>query len=167
MKVDIYTTPTCGYCHQAKRYLKELGVNFTEYDVSRDRAAADEMVRLTGQGGVPVIVVGGEVVIGFNRARLEQLLTAPGSGCRPRVGLRVANASRYSEHQGAYVGEVEGGSSAERAGLRQGDVIVSIDSNRIGGAADLEQVIAAIRAGTRLVVVFIRGERAMQTQMAL
>ena len=61
MNVDIYTSPTCGYCHQAKAFLSERGVKFTEYDISRDRTAADEIVRLTGQMGVPVIVVDGQV----------------------------------------------------------------------------------------------------------
>lgn len=74
INIRIYTTPTCGYCHQAKRFLSERGVKFTEYDVSRDRAAADEMVRMTGQMGVPVIVVDGQVVVGFDRTRLEHLL---------------------------------------------------------------------------------------------
>ena len=74
MDVKIYTTPTCGYCHQAKKFLADLGVSFTEHDVSRYRAAAEEMVRLTGQMGVPVIAVDGEVVIGFDRASLEKLL---------------------------------------------------------------------------------------------
>ena len=46
MNVKIYTTPTCGYCHQAKVFLGDMGVVYTEHDVSRDRAAAGEMVRL-------------------------------------------------------------------------------------------------------------------------
>ncbi|MDP2920727.1 MAG: Uxx-star family glutaredoxin-like (seleno)protein [Dehalococcoidia bacterium] len=167
MRVEIYTTPACGYCHQAKKFFQERGVAYTEYDVSRDREAARKLVQLTRQTGVPVIVAGNEVIIGFNLPRLEQLLVVPGYEPRARLGLRVANASRYSQQQGAYVGEVEGGSSAERAGLRQGDVIVSIDSNHISGASDLERVIASFRAGTRAVVVFIRGERSMQTQVAL
>ena len=79
MEVKIFTTPTCGYCHQAKRFLSERGIRYAEYDVSRDRAAADEMVRLTGQMGVPVILVDGQVVVGFDRARLEHLLSKNGN----------------------------------------------------------------------------------------
>jgi glutaredoxin len=59
MKVKVYSTPTCGYCHQAKKFLAERGVEYSEFDVSCDRAAAEEMVRLTGQMGVPVILVDG------------------------------------------------------------------------------------------------------------
>lgn len=73
-QVTVYTTPTCGYCHQAKRFLAEHGVDFREVDVSIDEAAAIELVRRTGQYGVPVIDVGGALVVGFNRSRLEQLL---------------------------------------------------------------------------------------------
>jgi len=73
-QVTVYTTPTCGYCRQAKRFLAERGVDFREVDVSADDAAASEIVRRTGQFGVPVIDVGGTLVVGFNRARLEQLL---------------------------------------------------------------------------------------------
>ena len=79
MDVKVYTTPTCGYCHQVKKFLSERGVKYAEYDVSRDRAAADEMVRLTGQMGVPVILVDGQVVVGFDRARLEHLLSKNGN----------------------------------------------------------------------------------------
>ena len=48
MNIEIYTTPTCGYCQQAKRFFSVREVRYAEHDVSRDRAAADEMVRLTG-----------------------------------------------------------------------------------------------------------------------
>ena len=57
MNVTVYTTPTCGYCRQVKEFLSRRGLKFTEYDVSRDRAAADEMIRKSGQMGVPVIIV--------------------------------------------------------------------------------------------------------------
>ena len=75
-EVTIYTTPTCGYCKQAKRYLAEKGVQYKEVDVSTNQDAALELVRRTQQFGVPVIDVGGELVIGFDRARLEKLLEA-------------------------------------------------------------------------------------------
>ena len=76
MNIDVYTTPTCGYCHQVKEFLARRGVEFTEHDVLVDRAAANEMVSKSGQMGVPVIIVNGQVVIGFDRARLEQLLSS-------------------------------------------------------------------------------------------
>jgi glutaredoxin-like YruB-family protein len=66
MDVKVYTTPTCPYCYQVKSFLDRLGVKYTEYDVSRDRDKAEEMVTMTGQMGVPVTVIDGEVVIGFD-----------------------------------------------------------------------------------------------------
>ena len=66
MSVVVYTTPTCGFCHQVKAYLNQRGVPFTEHDVSRDPQAAAEMVRLSGQQGVPVVLIDGQVIVGFN-----------------------------------------------------------------------------------------------------
>lgn len=80
-----------------KEFLSQRGVEFTEYDVSVDKAAADEMVRLTGQRGVPVIVIGDQVVIGFNRARLEQLLDNLSYNQHPRFGLKIADAGRITQ----------------------------------------------------------------------
>jgi glutaredoxin 3 len=83
MEIIVYTTPTCPYCHQVKHFLSERGVKFTERDVSVDRAAATEMIQKTGQRGVPVITIDGQVVVGFDRARLEQLLGDGKNGERP------------------------------------------------------------------------------------
>jgi glutaredoxin-like YruB-family protein len=73
-KVIIYTTPTCGYCKLAKSFFQENNVEFEEKDVAIDQAAREEMVNKTNQMGVPVIDVDGNVVIGFDQARLSQLL---------------------------------------------------------------------------------------------
>lgn len=79
-KVAIYTTPTCTYCRQAKEFFKQNQVAYDEYDVFTDLARRKEMVDKSGQMGVPVITVNGadgadeEVVIGYDRARLAQLL---------------------------------------------------------------------------------------------
>lgn len=64
-EVIVYSTPTCPYCVYAKNYFRENGVEFKDIDVSRDRAAAMEMVQKSGQMGVPVIDIGGEITIGF------------------------------------------------------------------------------------------------------
>jgi glutaredoxin 3 len=167
MRVDIYTTPTCGYCHQVKRFFTERGVRYFEYDVSRDQDAAERMMNLTGQMGVPVIVIDGQVVVGFDRMRIESLLTGSGSGRRPRLGLKVADASRYTSHQGAYVGAVEPDSSGVLVGLQQGDVIVSVNSNRIDNATDLAKALSAPDVSGRVTIVFIRDEQAMQTQVVM
>lgn len=167
MRVDIYTSPTCGYCHQAKRFLDERGVRYFEYDVSRDRDAAERMVNLTGQMGVPVLVIDGKVIIGFDRTRIESLLVGDNNGRRGRLGIKVADANRFVAQDGAYVGYVEPDSSGARAGLHRGDIIVSVDSNHIGNANDLEKIISTSVTSGRLHIVFIRGEQAMQTQIAI
>ena len=93
MSVIVYTTPTCGFCHQVKAYLNGRGVPFTEHDVSRDRSAAMRMVQLTGQQGVPVVVVDGQAVVGFDRTRIDQLL-AQMSARKPKLGAAIAHTFR-------------------------------------------------------------------------
>jgi glutaredoxin len=73
-----------------------MNVAFSEYDVSRDRTAAMEMVNLTGQMGVPVVVVDGQPVIGFNRPMLQELLSKGNGRQRPRLGMKVTDADRSS-----------------------------------------------------------------------
>ncbi|HDQ14787.1 MAG TPA: NrdH-redoxin [Sediminispirochaeta sp.] len=74
MAVMLYTTPTCAYCRKAKDYLRQRKVSFQEYNVASDRAKADEMVRKSGQMGVPVIDVNGKVIVGFNQPEIERAL---------------------------------------------------------------------------------------------
>jgi glutaredoxin 3 len=73
-RVVVFSTPTCPHCRTAKRYLQQKGVSFTDIDVSRDQSAARDMVRISGQQGVPVITVGGRPVVGFDRQKIDQLL---------------------------------------------------------------------------------------------
>ncbi len=73
-RVVVFSTPTCPHCRTAKSYLKQKGVRFTDVDVSRDERAARDMVRISGQQGVPVITVNGRPVVGFDRGKLDQLL---------------------------------------------------------------------------------------------
>lgn len=73
-RVIIFTTPTCTYCNAAKHYLRQHGVKFREVDVSRDQAAARDMVRRSGSMGVPVLDIGGKIVRGFDRAKIDELL---------------------------------------------------------------------------------------------
>jgi len=76
--VKIYSTPTCPFCQRAKLFLKERGVEFQEIDVAADREKVAELMKVSGQRGVPVIVAGSEVVVGFDQARLETLFPRPG-----------------------------------------------------------------------------------------
>ena len=173
MDVTLYTSPTCGYCHQAKRYLSDRGVSFAERDVSVDRAAAEEIVRLTGQMGVPVIVIDGHPVIGFDRPRLDQLLARAGNGDRPKFGLRVADASRVAQKVGAIpvfgalVGGVAPSSPAARAGIQKGDVITEINMRPVRNADDLEKALANLSAGSRVSILFLRGNKDLGSEVVI
>ena len=73
-QVVIYSTPTCPYCKRAKEYLSRKGIPYIERNVAMDRDAAKEMIKKSGQMGVPVILINGEVIIGFNQTQLDKLL---------------------------------------------------------------------------------------------
>ena len=74
-KVTVYSTPTCPYCKRAKDYLSRKGVAYTDINVAENREAAQEMIRKSGQMGVPVITIDEQVVVGFNQALLDSLLS--------------------------------------------------------------------------------------------
>ena len=171
MNVTLYTSPTCGYCHQAKAYLAQKGVKYIERDVSVDRAAADEIMKQTGQMGVPVIVVNGQPIIGFDRGRLDQLLANGGSSGRPRLGLKIADASRIAQKSGAVpvfgalVGQVAPGSSGQKAGLIQGDIITELNMSPINNASDLEKALGSLESGSDVSVVFMRGSDSLRSEI--
>lgn len=73
-KVTVYSTPTCMYCVMAKDYFRKNGVAFTDIDVSKDHAAAREMVEKSGQMGVPVIAIDDNILVGFQPALFDSLL---------------------------------------------------------------------------------------------
>ena len=73
-RVIVFSTPTCPHCRAAKRYLEQHGISYVDVDVSRDAAAARDMVRRTGEQGVPQLEIDGRMVVGFNRARIDRLL---------------------------------------------------------------------------------------------
>ena len=75
-KVVIYATPTCPYCRRAKEYFSQKGIAFTDYNVAEDRDKAKEMIDKSGQMGVPVIMIDDEIVVGFNQARIDELLSS-------------------------------------------------------------------------------------------
>ncbi|MDZ7838392.1 MAG: Uxx-star family glutaredoxin-like (seleno)protein [Actinomycetota bacterium] len=73
-KILIYSTNTCPYCKQAKDYIKSKGVDYQEIDVSSSRKKLEEMIEKSGQMGVPVIDIGGKVVVGFDKKKIDRLL---------------------------------------------------------------------------------------------
>lgn len=72
--VTIYSTPTCHFCHMAKNYFTANHIVYTEYNVASDLDKRKEMVEKTGQMGVPVIVIDGEAIVGFNQPKIAQML---------------------------------------------------------------------------------------------
>jgi glutaredoxin-like YruB-family protein len=73
-RVIVFSTPTCSFCRKAKQYFRQQQVPFRDVDVSRDPAAARDMLRRSGQQGVPVIDIGGKIVVGFDRPKIDRLL---------------------------------------------------------------------------------------------
>lgn len=73
-KITVYTAPGCPYCVRVKNYLKDLGLRFTEVDVSKRQQDAERLVRKTGQTGVPVVEIGNQFVIGFDKEKIDKLL---------------------------------------------------------------------------------------------
>ena len=73
-RVIVFSTPTCTYCNMAKQYFRQNKVRFRDVDVTRDPAAARDLVRRSGQMGVPVIDIGGKIIVGFDKPKINQLL---------------------------------------------------------------------------------------------
>ena len=72
--VTIYSTPSCVYCKMAKEFFKENNITYTEYNVAEDDEAREEMIEKSGQMGVPVIDIDGQLTVGFDKDRVKQLL---------------------------------------------------------------------------------------------
>lgn len=73
-KVRVFSTQTCPYCVVLKEFLKERSIDFEDIDVAEDKEALKEMVEKSGQMGVPVLEINDEIVVGFNKERIKELL---------------------------------------------------------------------------------------------
>ncbi len=73
-KITIYTTPSCVYCHMTREFLDEHNIAYEDKDVSADEAAREEMIKKSGQLGVPVSDIGGKIIVGFDKAAISKLL---------------------------------------------------------------------------------------------
>ena len=73
-KIIIFTTPTCSFCRAAKQYFQQKKIRFKEIDVSKDQRAARDMVRKTGQQGVPVILIDNRPIVGFDKNKINRYL---------------------------------------------------------------------------------------------
>ena len=72
--VTIYSTPNCHFCHMAKEFFKEKNVPYTEYNVATDMEKRAQIIEQSGQMGVPVIVIGEDLIVGFNKPKIIELL---------------------------------------------------------------------------------------------
>jgi glutaredoxin len=98
-----------------KEFLSSKGISYQDHDVTNDSTAAQEMVRLTGQNGVPVTVVDGQTVVGFDQPRLEWLFAQAQTSTPPKFGAAVADVGKSAKKGapivfGAYVGRIKPGS---------------------------------------------------------
>jgi len=76
-RVTVYTTPSCPYCNKLKQYLNKHGIRYTDINVAANKQAADEMVRRSGQRGVPQTDINGHIIIGFDVPKLSRMLNIP------------------------------------------------------------------------------------------
>ncbi|MDO8568399.1 MAG: PDZ domain-containing protein [Dehalococcoidales bacterium] len=148
-----------------KEFLSQRGVPYRDRDVSRDPAAAQELMTRTGQMAVPVIIIDGQTVIGFDQPRLEQLISARAR--QPTFGASVADALKTTGSPGAYVGRVRPGSAAERLGLAGGDIILEINQQRVNTSADLQNILSRLSQGSRLSMVFSRKGQVLHAEGTL
>ena len=72
--IKIYSTPTCPWCKRAKAYLEEKGIAYESIDISSDQTAQKEMIERSGQMGVPVIDIDGQIVVGFDKEKIDEIL---------------------------------------------------------------------------------------------
>ncbi|MEA1972382.1 MAG: glutaredoxin domain-containing protein [Candidatus Cloacimonadota bacterium] len=73
-KVIVFSTPTCAWCRKLKSYLKQNRIRFKDIDVSRDQRAAKDMMRKTGQQGVPQTWINGRPIVGFDKTKIDKML---------------------------------------------------------------------------------------------
>ena len=74
-KIIVFSTPTCSWCIKVKQYIKQKGFSYKDIDVSKDSRALQDMIRKTGQQGVPQIWINGKPIVGFDRAKIDQMLS--------------------------------------------------------------------------------------------
>lgn len=166
--VTLYRTSTCPWCDRAAEFLRGRNVPFTEIDVSRDQSAAMEMVRRSGQQGVPVTVAGDEVILGFDQARLGRLADKLATPKRKPLGILAADAEEYlARHpdiaanvpagtKGVYIGKIRPETAAEVSGLQAGDIITGFAGKKIRTMGQLDQLVETLKHGESATVRYLR-----------
>lgn len=130
--------------------------------------AAMEMIRLSGQQGVPVVATEDEVILGFDQERLARLAEKYAKPKRPPLGILAADADEYlARHpekaanlpagtKGVYVGKIRPSTVAERAGLKPGDVVTSVAGKRTPTMSKLDALIDTLQPGDNVTVRYLR-----------
>jgi S1-C subfamily serine protease len=143
-------------------------VPFVEKDVAKDYTAAMEMIRVSGQQGVPVTVADGEVILGFDQRKFARIAEKFAGPKRPPLGILAADAEEYlAKHperaekvppgtKGIYVGKIRPQTVSARAGLQPGDIITSFAGKRVRNMAALDQMVETLKAGDKATARFIR-----------
>ena len=143
-------------------------MQYVEKNVAKDQSAAIEMIRRSGQQGVPVVATADEVIVGFDQLRLARLADRHAGPRRPPLGLMAADAADYLARHvddpaakagvagGVYVGKIRPGTVAERAGLRAGDVINAVAGKRVRNMAALDKLIDTVQPGESVTVSYWR-----------
>jgi S1-C subfamily serine protease len=132
------------------------------------------MVKLTGQFGVPVIVINNQPVVGFNRERIRELLTSGDVSQKPvHFGLKIADAAKIAPQMGnapvsgAIIGEVIPGFLGEKAGLKEGDIITGINNVVVQSAADMERALATLQPGNIVTILFLRSGETRKSEIII
>ncbi|MDQ3694214.1 MAG: PDZ domain-containing protein [Chloroflexota bacterium] len=166
--VTLYRTSTCPWCDRAADFLRQRNVPFNEIDVSLDQRAAMEMVRRSGQQGVPVTVAGDEVILGFDQARLGRLADKLSAPKRKPLGILAADAEAYlARHpdlaqnvpagtKGVFVGKIRPETVAETSGLQAGDIITGFAGKKLRSMSQLDQMVDALKHGDSATVRYLR-----------
>ncbi len=155
-----------------KEFLSQKGVDYKEWDISDDPLAMRELARRSGQLGVPVTFIGNDMIIGFDRTKIEEALSRIPKDEQPSFGASIADASKITAQQGkaitlgAYIGSVRPGSVAESLGLKPGDIITVINGQRIAKATEMEIALARLQKGSRLNITFNRGNEVLKAEGA-
>ncbi|MGV8982196.1 glutaredoxin family protein [Clostridium sp.] len=76
MSIKVYSTPTCPWCTVTKNYLRSKNIAFEDIDVSKDKGATKDMIKKSGQRGVPVIDINGKIIVGFDQKAIDKLINA-------------------------------------------------------------------------------------------
>lgn len=166
--VTVYATDTCPWCDRTIDFLRKHDVPHVVKNVQHDQNAAMEMVRRSGQQGVPVVATADEVIVGFDQVRLKRIADRLSKPKRPALGLLAADAESYlAKHpdradgypvglKGVFVGEVRADSVAAKAGLQPGDVVQSVAGKRVRNMVALDQIVETLEAGEKVSVRYHR-----------